>query len=273
MVIAMPLFSCILLVCSAAMLQAQADAESVLNAATSTQCPDGAIAAITDFEAEMAVSLFENEGAPPKTGKCHQWWQKDGKRRRYHRQLAVSGGKTTHLATDGLGMLLWEEGGKVQDLLGDPALKDDLKTLRDELRRTEELLETFMLSALREEGVTWELASEPRKISRGDPAAEILVDVLTRKKKDAADLVLEIGRLDHRLYGVERTVATVRQSFRFDFHAHTRVGKDETARRVLLPQRVEYIENGSVKLQANARRVSALRLNGGIAASAFSPPK
>lgn len=273
MVMAMQVLPCILLACAAAVLQAQTGAEAVLNAATSAQCPDGAIAPITDFEAEMAVTLFEAEGAPPKTGKCHQWWQKDGKRRRYHRQLAVSGGKTTHLATDGLGMLLWEEGGKVQDLLGDPALKEDLKTLREELRRTEELLETFMLSALREEGTTWQLEPEPRKISRGDPATEILVDVLTRKKKDAPDLVLEIGRTDHKLYGVERTVATVRQCFRFDFHAFAKVGKDEAARRVLLPQRVEYLENGHVKLQANARRVSALRLNGGIEPAAFTAPK
>lgn len=264
---------CAFLVLVAAMLRAQDGADAVLTAATNTQCPDGAIATITDFEAEMAVTLFEQEGAPPKTGKCHQWWQKDGKRRRYHRQLDVSGGKTTHLATDGVRMLLWEEGGKAQDLLGDPALKEDLKTLREELRRTEELLESFMLSALREEGVTWQLDAEPRKISRGDPATEILVDVLTRKKKDAPDLVLEVGRIDHRLHGVERTVNAVRQSFRFDFHAITRVGKDESARRVLLPQRVEYLENGIVKLQANARRVSSLRLNGGIDAAAFSPPK
>jgi hypothetical protein len=252
---------------------AQVDAAAVLASAIKAQCPDGALSFIADFEADLAVSIYEKEGAAPKTGKCHQWWQKDGTKRRYHRKLAVSGGKTTHLATDGLRMLLWEEGGKPQDLLADPALKEDLKTLRDEIRRTEELLDTFMLSKLDGAGVTWNLSPLPKTVLRGEPAVPVNVRVLTRTLKDSPDLVLEIGVDDQRLYGVERQIKGVRQNYLFDFHGLASTGSGADARRVLLPQRVEYREDGALKFQANAKRVSAFKINSGLDAKAFSPPE
>jgi hypothetical protein len=250
-------------------------ARALFDAAKTKQCPDGSAPEISDFHASMSISLYETEKAGPKTGQCVQYWQRATPRARYHRILTVSGGKTTHLATDGLRFLLWEEGGRVQDLLEDPTLKDDLRTLRAELHRTEELLGSFFLQQLDGAATTLEFCGPPETARRGEPAEDIAVRRIACKRTGKANVVLTVGLNDQRLYAVEHaaTAAHPAQSFRFDFHAPSTGTKDGKEYRLLLPRRVEYIEDGKLVLEANARKASDLRFNSGLDAKLFAPPK
>lgn len=255
---------------------ADPEARAIFNAAVKVQCPDGTLPEIIDFKADMSVSLYEKEAAGPKSGRCVQYWQRNQPRSRYHRVLSISGGKTTHLATDGLRFLLWEEGGRVQDLLDDPALKDDLRTLKDEMRRTEELLSSLFLQRMDKPGMSVRFAGPASTIKRGEPAEDVPVRTLVCRNAGEADVQLVIGIADQRLYAVDRAAVGDKpaQAFRFDFHA---LGSGKSAngevQRLLLPRRVEYCENGRLLIEANARKASDLQFNTGLEAASFAPPK
>ncbi|MSR75928.1 MAG: hypothetical protein EXS14_10720 [Planctomycetes bacterium] len=157
-----------------------------------------------------------------------------------------------------------------------PALKDDLRTLKEELRRTEEMLDIFFLQRLDGDGVTFTFAGPATTIKRGDPAEDIAVRTLVRRKQGEADLHLLIGAADHKLYGVDRAATgdKASQSFRFDFHAlGTGKGPVGQTQRLLLPRRVEFLENGRLVLEANARKANDLQFNLGLDVKAFGPPK
>ncbi len=250
-------------------------ARELLARAVAIQTPGGKAPVIEDFQADLTVSLFDHDrGGAPTSAIVTEYFRRKGSAKQYHRILNLPAEKkTTHLMTDGRICALWEEGGAVHDLLQAPELADDLKQLREERARTEEMLEIFFLANLDGPQVRWTMGT-PRPPLREDSGKEISVlDLLRVAEGDDRTMTISIGKDDGRVYEVRLVRGKRDELFRFGFHEEIQKKLAEGGtQRLLIPKRVDYLENGKIVMTAAALEASRIKFNVGLSDKVFQPP-
>ncbi|MAG56371.1 MAG: hypothetical protein CMJ83_08785 [Planctomycetes bacterium] len=188
-------------------------------------------------------------------GKIEQRWQKQAKRNRYRRLLSPTVGdeKPSTMGCDGQRYWRQRPGERSQDLQGDPTFRKDLDNLKEEIRRTDELMSLFFLANLLTEHAVLQLGNKDVVIkpNRNQRRQKYLVDEVVLKRPGKRTLTFRIGKQDARVYEIH--LAALKkgdpvETFAFFFHLPL---KDKALGRVLLPTSVTYLKNGKRVMHAN----------------------
>lgn len=256
------------------------EAKKIIDAAIKRQTPAGAPPAITSYHADYKVSLHEDEKGrptPKRSGIIEQWWQIRNGKVRYHRifRSEVGTEAPTHYITDGTRFWFQIEGERVQSM-EDPNLRDDLRNLREEIRRTGELMQLFFVSNILDAsaklrmGRTGVDVDDPK--SR-DTTDRIDVDEVIIERTNKRAVTLRIGKQDRLVYEAELSPLegrTDKELFAFGYHQEL---EDQQIGKVMIPTRVTYAKNGKTVMEANVpkRSLERMRFNAPIPRKHFRP--
>jgi len=235
---------------------AEDDPQRIFDRAVAVQTPSGTTAPLIAFEATYHVSLFEYDepgGHRIRSGTIRQRWQRDGEKSRYRRTLRQDVGDELPMTYLHDGRQYWYQrhGEPARDLKSGPEYKKDHDALKDEIRRTEHLMELFILAELKKQkGVVLSMGRKDVVVALSKrerkPVHELVLD-----RPGHRSLVLRIGKEDHRVYEAEIRPGPKKEpveSFRFSFHE---LMDAPDLGRILVPTRVEYMKDGRTILRAN----------------------
>ena len=257
-------------------------AREILAAAAKVQTPSGTAPAITSYHADYKVSLHEDDKGnptPKRSGIIEQWWQIRNDKVRYHRVFRAEVGKSApaHYITDGDRFWYQVEGERVQSM-DDPNLRDDLVTLRSEIRRTGQLMQLFFIANILDPsskarmGRTDIDVDDPKSRRKDD---RILVDEVIVERRGKRTVVLRIGKEDHLVYEAELRPLdgqTTIERFSFGYHRHL---KDPQIGEVVVPTRVTYSKDKKTVMEANIPLPAEehVRFNAPLSRKLFQPLK
>ena len=254
------------------------EALALIKKAISAQTPSGTAPNVKSFQAEFSVTMWEDDKgtrvAKPRTGTIVQFWKRgnNGKSSSYHRSLELTGsGKTTHLISDGRRFFLQNSGEAPRNLASDINLQNDLKNLKDEIRRTGELMRSFFVANLHQPDACYKLFGGPGELSLGGGRKKVPIISVLRIMPKEEDMLLVIGKEDQRLYEVHlgvRPDGPAREIFHFEHHQELTEG-DETT--LIIPCVVQFIRNGEEVLVARADEVHKIQFNKRIHRNVFKP--
>lgn len=257
-------------------LKSDTEALEAISRCVQVQTPKGTAPEIRSFQAELSVTLWEDDqGARvqrPRSGTILQYWTRDGDVIRYHRQLEITGaGTVTALMTDGRGAWLQSADEPARNLVTDPNLEKDLESLRKEIARTSELMRSFFVANLAGEDVVFQMADRGIELELPHERRTIPVDRILRIRRGEELMILSIGKEDGRLYEVElgpKPGGSSRESFHFEHH---RILDDGEESQLLVPCVVQFRRDGQEILVARAEAPHKIQFNKRIARAVFRP--
>ncbi len=268
------------------------DPRQILAAAIKTQTPSarfddgryvsGTVPVITSYEASYKVSLHEDEkgnATPRRSGLIRQWWQRKDSKIRYHRvfRSEIGDDPPAHYITDGIRFWYQVEGGQpVVNMADDQNMQADLRNLREEIRRTGELMQLFFIGNVLDgaTGVTLgktDLDVDDPRSRR--PKDRIKVDEVVVRREGKPTVVLRIGKKDRHVYEAElRPVGEDGPTELFAFGYHQALS-DPVVGDVTVPTRLTYAKDGRTVMEANipAPAKDNLSFNGKLSRSDFQP--
>ena len=134
----------------------------------------------------------------------------------------------------------------------DPNLKRDLDNLKEEIRRTGELMKLFFLANLVGDGTTVAMGNLEATIQhpKGRGRPRLAVDEIIVKRPSEIDVLLRIGKGDHFVYEAELVPREPGGATeRFQFSHHQRI-EDQRIGKVVVPMRITYMTGDRLVMRA-----------------------
>lgn len=249
-------------------------ARAILEAAAKVQTPDGT-QPITTYRGTYNVTVFQDEEGKPSSGRSgliEQTWKKANGKVRYRRVFhnTVKKEPPAHYICNGTNYFYRVEGQDARNMRRDPNLKRELDNLKEEIRRTTEMMNLFFLGNLKAEEITVGMGARDRTVQHPKRRNRtIAVDEIIIGRKDASNVILRIGKKNRLVYEAElvpNAPGGATERFRFGYH---KTLSDAQIGKVVVPTLVEYFK-GDERVMRGATEIDKLSFNVKVSNSEFN---